>query len=184
MNQSTVAELIRKSMDASDMQAFRQLVEMHQDGVYRLAFRLLGDEAEAEDVTQECFIRLWQNLTRIDVERGLTAWLCKVASRLCLDRMKSVHYRTTQLSDGGLFVWCVSDEDPHQALTDKEFRQWVHLLAETLSPMQRLVFTLRCIEDRDVEEVAEITGLSAKKIKSNLYQARQVLMKKLKNYHQ
>lgn len=81
-------ELIESAI-AGDHQAFRVIVEAFQGFVYSIAFRFTGNTDDAEDLTQEAFIRLWKNLNRFDPQREMKKWLGKIISNLCLDYLKS-----------------------------------------------------------------------------------------------
>ena len=98
-------ELVEKAV-AGDMQAFRRLVERHQGFVYALCYRLVGTVGDAEDITQEAFIRLWRNLSRYRDDIKLTTWLYKIVTNLCLDFLKSAYNKHTkrslQLDDHGI----------------------------------------------------------------------------------
>ena len=71
-----------------DKQAFRWVVQTHQQMVFSLALKMLCDEEEAKDAVQETFIRVWQGIRDFDPQRTFTTWLYTIASHLCLDRLK------------------------------------------------------------------------------------------------
>ena len=78
---------------AGDTFAFREVVEKNQAFAYSLSFRLVADSGEAEDITQEAFLRLWKHLPNYRFEIKLTTWLYKIVTNLCLDYLKSRHGR-------------------------------------------------------------------------------------------
>ena len=167
------AELIEKAL-AGDMQAFRRLVERHQRFVYALGYRLLGTVGDAEDVTQETFIRLWKNLSRYRSEVKLTTWLYKIATNLCLDSLKSAHSKqgksTVNVVDyQGRMPAHASADEP---LLKEELAVALERISEKLSPKQKAVFVLRDIENLDMAEIGKVLKLSPGKLKSNLYYAR------------
>src|SRR5689334_9245585 len=84
------AEVLRKAM-AGDSHAFRHVVEEYQGFAYAVAFRFLRDEDDAEDITQEAFIRLWKNMDRYKQDIKLTTWLYRIVTNLCLDFKKTAH---------------------------------------------------------------------------------------------
>lgn len=165
-------EIVEKAL-AGDMQAFRQLVERHQRFVYALAYRMVGTVGDAEDITQETFIRLWKNLSRYRHEIKLTTWLYKITTNLCLDFLKSAYNkhtkRTLDLDDHrGMFsVWSAD-----QPLLSEELAVALEKISAELSPKQKAVFVLRDMEDLPMPEIGQILSLSSGKVKSNLYYAR------------
>lgn len=182
MPEPTDQEIVEKAMDG-DRMAFRQLVERHQGFVYRVAYRFVRTSSDAQDITQETFVRLWKHLSRYRKEIRLTTWLYKIVSNLCLDLLKSTHAKhSRQALD-------VTDTDVEGAAADEpllheELRTAVEKISDTLSPKQKAVFILRDMEDRSVEEIAQILGMSAGQIKSNLYYARKRVSEEITLYYQ
>jgi RNA polymerase sigma-70 factor, ECF subfamily len=165
-------EIVEKAL-AGDMQAFRRLVERHQRFVYALAYRMVGTVGDAEDITQETFIRLWKNLSRYRCEIKLTTWLYKITTNLCLDFLKSAYNkhtkRTLDLDDHrGMFSAWPAD----QPLLSEELAVALEKISAELSPKQKAVFVLRDMEDLPMPEIGQILSLSSGKVKSNLYYAR------------
>lgn len=160
-------------------EAFRVIVQTYQRMVFSLSLKMLADEDDAKDILQETFIRVWQNISSYSENYKFSTWIYTIATRLCLDRLKRSS-RTQPLPE---------DEDAFRAYADNldaqrqmENHQWVSIirvLASRLSEKQRLVFTLVHFENLSPDEVQQITGLDAAKIKSNLYVARQTIRQQL-----
>lgn len=184
MLHSSDQEIVEKVCNGN-VQAFRQLVERHQTFVYRVAYRLVGNVAEAEDITQECFIRLWNNLHRYRPEIKLTTWLYKIATNLCLDFLKSSENRATRMTvklEGYHDITQVLPAD--QTLIDAELRIAVEKLTSELSPKQKAVFVLRDIEQVEMSEIGEILAMDSGQVKSNLYYARKKVREMITSYYQ
>lgn len=181
MQQPAINEWILQSRQGNT-QAFRRLVETHQTMVYTLAFRILCNEGDAEDVVQETFIRVWKNLETFKTEMKFTTWLFTIATHLCYDRLKALKRKTGSFPiDGEKFqhMQIESAENIETSAINSELAEIILRLTDELTPKQKLVFTLRDLEGLETEEMMTITGLSAEKIKSNLYLARQYIRKKL-----
>jgi len=163
----------------NDGKAFRKIVENYQSMIYSLAFRLLCDEEEAKDIVQETFIRVWINLSKYNPEKKFSTWMYAIATNLCFDKLKASkrHYRDVTIDEK--LNDLVSSENVEQVIINAELVNIIVALTGTLTPKQKIVFTLRDLESMEIEEVIQITGLSAKKIKSNLFLARQAIRKKL-----
>ncbi len=181
MQQSNIADLVILSRQ-NDSQAFRKLVEAHQYMVFSLAFRMLCNEDDARDATQETFIKVWKNLHRYNTEMKFTTWLYAIATNICLDQLrKAKHKPNARLSYENVTENFISDENNEQKLINKQLSEIISGLSADLSPKQKMVFTLRDLEGLEIDEIVEITGLPATKIKSNLFLARQSIRKKLDN---
>ncbi len=177
-----IQRLIQQSQHG-ETSAFARLVARHQSLVYRLAFRMLCDEEEAKDITQETFVKVWLSLHTYKPSFRFSTWIYKIACNLCYDRLRSgqraSHHRP--LTDPDLHI--ASDEDIELTLHNKELGQLILRFTDELTPKQRLVFVLRDVEDRDLSEIELITGLSPEKIKSNLYLARKNIREKITQIH-
>jgi RNA polymerase sigma-70 factor (ECF subfamily) len=162
-----------------DKKAFAHIVSEYQQLVYTLAFRLLCNNADAEDITQETFIKVWQNISRYKQQYKFSTWIYKIACNTCYDKMRSErNVEKVNLTDYD----ASSELNQEELLHNKELKKWILQLSDGLSPKQKLVFTLSDIEDLEVKEIQAITGLTASKIKSNLYLARQYIKSKISNY--
>ena len=173
----TESEIIQQCRDGNK-EAFRWLVQQHQRLVFSLALKMLADEEEAKDVVQETFIRVWQRIGDYNPQKSFTTWLYTIASRLCLDHLKQMRRILPLPEDESVLHRFANDEQ--QTLENSEWVAIVRMLAEGLSPKQKLVFTLCQLESLPSAEVEQVTGLDAKQVKSNLYVARQTIRERLK----
>lgn len=181
MDHYLLQELIKLSLQ-NDRNAFRKIVEGHQSMLFSLAFRMLGNEEDAKDIVQEIFIRIWTNLSKYKPEQKFTTWIYSIATNLCLDKLKSDKRKLRLNDQEDALKLLLSNDDGERTLLNNELGAIIEALTNELSPKQRMVFTLRYLEDIEMDEMVKITGLSAEKIKSNLYLARQSIGRKLKNY--
>ncbi len=173
-----------ENAQAGDSKSFQKLVEKHQRFVYAVAYRFVGNGPEAEDITQEVFIKLWKNLTKYKQGIKLTTWLYQIITNHCLDYLKSTSRKHGLKNVEIKFGKHAVDGSNHgQQTEDREMLQIVTTLAKQLTPKQQTVFILRDLEELSVEEVCEITGMTSEKMKSNLYYARQKIKEGLIHYY-
>ena len=163
-----------------DKAAFRSVVKTHQRIVFSLSLKMLCDEEEAKDVVQETFIRMWQSIREYDLRRPFSTWIYTIATRLCLDRLKSMKRIVPLPDDESVLRQFAANADIHRKLENSEWVAIVRMLSKRLSEKQRLVFTLCQLEGLSSQEVTHITGMDTKQVKSNLYMARQTIRKQLK----
>ena len=163
-----------------DKGAFRVVVQACQSMVYSLALKMLCNEEDAKDVLQDTFLRVWQNIAAYNGRSSFPTWVYGIASNLCIDRLRKLRFSSPLPGDEEAFRDCFSDNNPHRKLENKEWVQITRLQASRLSVKQRLVFTLCQLEGLETAEVERITGMSADRIKKNLYVARQTIREQLK----
>jgi RNA polymerase sigma-70 factor, ECF subfamily len=165
-----------------DCNAFKKIVHDHQSYAYALAFRFLCDEADAEDVVQEAFVRIWRHLKDFDTKRKFTTWMYRIVINLCYDkadsnkRRKRVH---TSLDDGIHTEESTGDMTWEADYTSKEIAEFIKRIADGLAEKQRMIFLLRDMQDLSIREVSDITGLSEASVKTNLFYARTNIRRKL-----
>ncbi len=172
-------QLVRNAQHG-DHEAFRQLVEMHQQFAFNVAFRFLTNQEDARDVVQECFIRVWKNLHKFDARKKLTTWLYKIITNLCYDDMRRAYnkYKCDPLDKDESFSKLTQDDDADERLSNADLADKIKCLSAHLKPRQRAVFVLRDVQDVEMDEIAEILNTSVSTVKSNLYYARQNIRKK------
>lgn len=160
--------------------AFRSIVMQYQHMVYSLSLKMLCNEDDAKDIVQESFIKIWLNIRNFDESKSFSTWVYTIATRLCLDKLKSRKHTVPLPDDEQAMRHFASNSDIHLDVENKEWIMLIRAITAELSPKQRLVFTLCQLEELSSDEAEQITGMNATQIKSNLYLARQNVINKLK----
>lgn len=164
-----------------DERAFGEFVRLHQDRVFDLCFRMLGDREEASDVAQEVFVALHGAVVAFRGESKLSTWVWRVTKNHCLNRLKYLgrrqRGRTSALDDVGEAELAAHGGmvGPAQALLAKEADARVQSAIAQLPEEQRLLVALRDIEGLSYEEVVAVTELAEGTVKSRLHRARAAL---------
>ena len=175
------ANLVRRCL-AGDETAYRELIERYQSQIYSLALRMVRRAEDAEDLTQETFVRMFRALARYDPARPFAAWLFTIASRLCIDhirRRKVSPISLTQRERGSEEEYEIEVEDPglrpdEVATHAEESRRTADLIA-SLPPHYRIVVILRHVQDLSYEEIAEALHLPLGTVKARIHRARALL---------
>jgi RNA polymerase sigma-70 factor (ECF subfamily) len=161
---------------AGDAPAFERLVTMHTPMVHRVAWRMLGDAVEAEDVVQETFVKLWVNAKGwTPAGGGLGGWLRRISTNACLDRLRRPRF----LTDQGLPER--ADEAPNADLVIDAERRRAAIASsiQALPDRQRAAIVLTYYEGVPNAEAASILGIHIKALESLLVRARQALTQSL-----
>ena len=157
-----------------DAVAFRTIVDRHMAAVHRIAYRMLGDAASAEDVTQESLLRLWDHARRWQAGgTGIGAWLRRVATNLCLDRLRRQKFA------GGNEIPDRADEAPlaDEVMEEGQMRALTMDCIGQLPDRQRAAIVLTYYEERPNAEAAAVLDMNIKAFESLLLRARQTLRK-------
>lgn len=163
-----------------DLEAFDNLVSMHQDRVFTLAYRILGNAEDAADVQQETFVKAWQSLKKFRQDSTFSTWLHRITVNLCLSWKRKT--KPMQL-DIRIEENLVDREE--SGITSLEKAETAAIVRKVLNamPMQhKTLIVLREIEERPFEEIAEILGCSINSVRSRLSKAKKLLRERLKPY--
>lgn len=163
---------------AGDTRAFDDIVALHSQRVIQLAWRLVGNRADAEDLAQEAFIRLHRTLPDFRGEAGLATWFYRTVSRLAIDflrrerlRRKFFWFRRHEDEEDPRELVASTSPSPAQQLLAAEKMQQLQRALQQLSPRQRTVFVLRNDEGLPLKEIAEMLGLEEGTVKIHLHRA-------------
>jgi RNA polymerase sigma-70 factor, ECF subfamily len=153
--------------------AFATIVREQQAMVFGLAFHFLRSRAEAEELAQDVFLALHQNLTRVQSARHLIFWLRRVTSNRCIDWVRSSHRRRELPME--------DSPEPHvwPRFGDPLLEELLQSLVGELTPDARMVVTLRFQEDLDLSEIAAIVDMPLNTVKSHLRRSMDALRRKL-----
>jgi RNA polymerase sigma factor (sigma-70 family) len=153
--------------------AFRIIVEQHSPALYRLAYRLMGQASEAEDVVQEVFVRVWTHATRWRSTQGggLAAWLRRLATNLCLDRLR----RRRFISDAAAPERIDDAPGADAVLDQKRVSALASQAVQRLAPRQRAAIILTYYEELSNNAAAEVLEMNIKAFESLLVRARSTL---------
>jgi RNA polymerase sigma-70 factor (ECF subfamily) len=173
---ATEAAAVLARARQGDSDAFRALVERHSRRVFRLAFRMTGNEQDAEDVVQESFLRAYQQLGRFKSRANFGTWLYRIVANCSIDLMKAKRARQAQapidsLDDKEAAPAPAAGPGPDRLAQSVEIRTRVAAAMQGLSPLERAAFTLRHHEGRSIEEISRMLGLRTSATKHAVFRA-------------
>lgn len=181
MSDQTIIEWVDAALDG-DQDAFAELVYAHQDPVYNLCFRMLGNRVEAEDATQEAFLRAYINLERYDTGRSFKTWVMSIASNHCIDIIRKRRMQLLSLDEplpsADAMALSSGEDTPEREALRSELGDEVQALLDELQPDYRAAVVLRYWYDYSYAEIADALDTTESAIKSRLFRARQMLAEK------
>jgi RNA polymerase sigma-70 factor (ECF subfamily) len=168
---------IMKRVASGDRQAFASLVKQHLPRAYALAYRTLMNSAEAEEIAQEAFTKVWVKAREYDASRAaLATWLHRIVVNLCLDRIRQRKYHE---GDDALALVADTRESSESLASNAEEADLVREAVATLPEQQRMAVNLCYFEEYTNPEAAKLMGLHIKALEGLLVRARKTLREKL-----
>jgi len=175
-------ELVQQVRGGDD-DAFRLLVERHSRGIYRAAYRITGNAADADDVVQETFLRSYRALGRFDARASFTTWLHRIAINCSLDLIDSRKRRDQRINDGEDLTLIVSrDASPDRIVLGAEMQQAIAKAMAELTGNERTAFVLRHFEGMPLEEIGQILGTRLNATKNTVFRAVKKLRQQLQPF--
>lgn len=152
---------------------FAEIVREHQAMVYSLALHALRDSAAAEDIAQDVFLALHQNLGRLESPSHIRHWLARVTSHRCIDEIRKRGYRRGPALD--------EVSEPGQSDTDRDplLRQRLRQMVAALPAPARMMVLLRYQEEMELAEIARVLDVPVQTVKSRLHRALTLLREKM-----
>jgi RNA polymerase sigma-70 factor (ECF subfamily) len=175
-----VKTLVRRSQ-RGDAAAFEELVRLYQDKIYALAWQLSGNQADAEDLAQEAFVKAYYALKGFRHEADFGTWLHRITVNQWINFKRRERPALSldapvQTGDGEVRrELAAASEEPPEALERKEFQRFVRRALGEISPEHRVVLVLREMHGMSYEEIARVLGCSLGTVKSRVSRARTAL---------
>ena len=157
-----------------DVDAFAELVRRYEHRVRAMLFRLLDDDRDVEEATQDAFVQAWRNLDRFRGDAAVFTWLYRIAVNEALARLRRKRLATTDLDDVAETAYAAADaaDEPERAAEAGELQAFLAASIRRLSPDYRAPLVLRDVVGLSNQEVADILELSLPAAKSRIHRAR------------
>jgi RNA polymerase sigma-70 factor (ECF subfamily) len=182
-----LTDLVTKAR-SGDADAFRVLVERHSRPLFRMAFRMTGNQQDAEDVVQESFLRAYRQLGKFDERASFGTWLYRIATNCSLDVMRSRKRRAKQEAgpeaelsgmEDPVLSLPSGDPTPERVAMSGQVRERVAEAMKELSASERTAFVLRHFEGMRIEDVSRVLGCQPGAAKHSVFRAVQKLRRAL-----
>ena len=184
-------ELINKRINEvlkGNQDAFEEIVTLFQHRLYHVCYRMLSNRQEAEDIAQEAFVRAYINIHTFDQKRKFSTWLFRIATNLCIDRIrkkKPDYYLDSNVpGTEGLTMYsqiAAAGELPEEEIERMETHDRIQYEIGQLSDKYRSVIILRYIEELPLQEISDILELPLGTVKTRVHRGRAALRKQMGN---
>jgi RNA polymerase sigma-70 factor (ECF subfamily) len=172
-------------MNDGDLEVFLSLVERHRRHMYNLALRITGHTEDAKDVVQESLLHAFLHLDQFQRRADLRTWLHRIVVNCALDHLRGLRRRPdvgdpVPISDAlHPPAWA---PDPERLLVSADCRRQVEAAMRTMSPLERVTFTLRHFEGCSIHEIAETVGIRSNTAKQHIFRAVRKLRRALETH--
>ncbi|HEY3135495.1 MAG TPA: sigma-70 family RNA polymerase sigma factor [Blastocatellia bacterium] len=176
-------ELIARARRGED-EAFRLIFDRYARPIISFIYDMVGQRDLAEELTQETFVRAYKNLKTMRDDTKLSTWLFGIAKNVARESLRYKHRETgkVEIDDDRVIEMSDGKLPPDRQLLDKELNGVIRNALGALDEDKRLVFTLKIFQQRSYEEIAEITGSSIPKLKTDLHRARAEMRRRIRPY--
>ena len=176
-------ELVKR-VCMGEAQLFRLLIERHQQHIFNLCYRMLQQFEEADDATQDTFLKAYRSLKQFRGDASLKTWLCRIARNECLNRLRHENMASLdqQLTTDYSFQIANSTPSPLELIEQQETQSIVHEAINKLPHQYRLVITLFHLNGLSYEEISQVMEIPMGTVKTHIFRARELLKSKLQAF--
>ena len=161
---------------AGDAAAFEALFQHYERQIYGFIYRMMGNPDDANDLTQDVFIRAFRALPQTSADLNVSAWLHRIASNACLDvlrRRQRIRWLPWETHKHEHLLHGTPHDDPERSALSGETQSEVQAILQLMSPRNRMALVLREYEGLSCEDIGQIMGLSRSAVKSVLFRGRE-----------
>jgi len=179
----TSTEALVERCLAGDQAAWDQIVRQHWRKVFNLAYKFVGRHDEAEDLTQDIFLKIFKALHTFDRRANFQTWLISISRNLCIDHYRSVRKERETMArdvDASQLAPVSRERGPHSQLEQTDLKNLVKLALAELPPALRQAVVLRDLQEFSYQEIADQLGLPEGTVKSRINRGRLELARQLR----
>ena len=179
---SNTDELIERCLKG-DQVAWEQIVRQHWRKVFNLAYKFVGRHDEAEDLTQDIFLKIFKALHTFDRRANFQTWLISISRNLCIDHYRSVRKERETMArdvDASELTPVSRERGPHTQLEQRDLKHLIRLALAELPPTLRQAVVLRDLQEFSYQEIADQLGLPEGTVKSRINRGRLELARQLR----
>ncbi len=181
MEYSSEHEMVEKAI-GGDLSAYGQLINQHQEMAFAIALRIVRLREDAEEITQDAFVKAWKNRHRYRGTAKFSTWLYRIVYNTAISKTRKVQLYSSEMDDEAIGqINFTSVQESMGQLAETERKQYLNEALNNLLPDDALVLNLFYLAENTVEEVGVITGWSQNNVKVRLHRARKRMYKALEN---
>lgn len=184
-------DLVTRAQTGSE-KAYRELLGRYQRPVFSIIYRMIRDREQAEDLAQETFVRVFNNIDRYDPRFKFSSWIFKIATNLTIDHIRRKELDTVSIDgsrnavtseqiEATSITIASTDENPEELLEAKELGEQIEGAISKLRPEYKAAILLRHVEGREYQEIAEILSLPLGTVKTYIHRGRNELREQLQH---
>lgn len=177
MSDNEDKKIIQEVLNGNTM-AFGELIKRYQSQVYSLSLRMTGITEDAEDITQNVFLKVYSKLSNYNPEFRFFSWIYKTAINESINHINARKY--SRLNDNIDFI---NEDIAENRIIKDQRNEQIRRSIFRLKPKYRVVIVLKYFEELSYDDICTITGLPVKTIKSRLFEARNILRKSLSDFN-
>lgn len=184
-------ELLVSKIIEGDQDAFKQLVEMHQDKIYSICLGYIRNEEDAEDLAQEVFMKVFRSIKKFNAESALSTWVYRIAVNKSLEQLrrnktnKRFGFLSSIFGNENAFEKQLNHfEHPGVKLENKERANILLKHMEKLPEKQRTVFQLHKVDNMSYQEISQVLHTSLSSVESLMFRAKKNLQKSLRQFYE
>lgn len=171
-----------KRIQAGDRLAYKELINRHKDYAFTVAFRILNNREDAEEVAQDAFLQVFKNLNGFNFEAKFTTWFYRIVFNAALMQKRKSRIFTEDIESSTQASLVSNLSDSSEDLRKNERQHAIRQAMQYLSPDDVLLLTLFYLQEQSLEEIAEITKISAETAKVKIHRARKRLAEEMKKH--
>lgn len=179
---SNIPDALLTDLRLGDLKAFREIYELYKLKVTRLAYRYCLDKADAEEVLQDVFMKLWNNKEKINASQNFDNYLFTIAKNTVLDKIKSYKLEKENLSKYFAHHKTVATDQTEQHILHHELQQLLAEVLVELPPKRRRIFEMNRLEGYTYQQITEALQISSGTVEKQMSKALKVVKKKLTGY--